>query len=72
MTRDVEFIFKEGIEENIFPDGSDEGVIISESGFTIKDADAYEVENGTIKIHRDRIIYIYQLSDFYRVKILPS
>ncbi len=39
--------------------------------FVFEDVEAVPVDSGTLEIHKGGQIYLYNLADFYRIKIIP-
>jgi len=68
----IEFILKESTLDDILGPWSRSGreYDTSKGGFSFENASGYEIKGGFIEIgmEEDRV-YIYNMSDFYRIKI---
>ena len=68
----VEFIFKKSVYNDIIDNWkalNKKDDTAQEAGFVFQCQAHPIIADGVIQIHKDAHIYIYNLSDFYRVKI---
>jgi phage head maturation protease len=67
----IEFILRESTIKDVIKQWVAAGNVdnSSKGGFVFEDADDYDIENGIIVISNDEKDYIYNISDFYRIKI---
>lgn len=67
----IEFILRESTIKDVIKPWVDTGHKdnSNDGGFVFKDADNCTIDNGVVKVFIEGLVYVYNTSDFYRIKV---